>query len=69
MEENLERLSSEDTMLKIKDTPGYKIPVILISNNKGFGMKERYQEKGYKDVIFMPVNKNNLLETIKEHID
>ena len=44
MEEDLEKLSSEDTLIKLKDTSGYKIPVILISNNKGFGMKERYQE-------------------------
>ena len=67
MEENLEKLSSEDTLIKIKDTPGYKIPVVLISNNKGFGAKEMYQEKGFKDVIFMPIKKNELLEIIKEN--
>ena len=69
MEENLQKLSSEDTLIKIKDTPGYKIPVVLISNNKGFGMKEMYQEKGYKDVIFMPIKKNELLEIIKNNLD
>ena len=35
----------------------------------GFGMKERYQEKGYKNVIFMPFKKNELVETIKNNID
>lgn len=69
IEENLQKLSSEDTLIKIKDTPGYKIPVVLISNNKGFGMKEMYQEKGYKDVIFMPIKKNELLEIIKNNLD
>ena len=69
MEENLEKLSSEDTLIKFKDTPGYKIPIVLISNNRGFGMKERYQEQGYKDVIFMPLKKNELLETIDNNID
>ena len=69
MEENLEKLSSRDTMIKIKDTPGYKIPVILISNNIGFGMKERYQEQGYKDVIFIPFKKIELLETINKNIE
>ena len=69
MEENLQKLSSEDTLIKIKDTPGYKIPVVLISNNKGFGMKEVYQEKGYKDVIFMPIKKNELLKIIKNNLD
>lgn len=69
MEEKLEKLSSEDTLIKIKDTPGYKIPVVLITDNKGFGVKEMYQEKGYKDVIFMPIKKNDLLETIKNNLD
>jgi len=69
IEENLQKLSSEDTLIKIKDTPGYKIPVVLISNNKGFGMKEMYQEKGYKDVIFIPIKKNELLEIIKNNLD
>lgn len=69
MEENLDKLSSEDTLIKIKDTPGYKIPVILISNNKGFGAKEMYQEKGFKDVIFMPIKRSDVLETIKENLN
>lgn len=69
MEENLEKLSSEDTLIKIKDTPGYKIPVVLISKNIGFGMKERYQEQGYKDVLFTPFKKNELLEIIKNNLD
>ena len=69
MEENLEKLSSEDTLIKIKDTPGYKIPVVLISKNIGFGMKERYQEQGYKDVLFTPFKKNELLETIENNLD
>ena len=69
MEENLEKLSSEDTLIKIKDTPGYKIPVVLISNNKGFGAKEMYQEKGFKDVIFMPIKKNELIEGIEKNLN
>ena len=59
----------KNNLIKIKDTPGYKIPVVLISNNKGFGAKEMYQEKGFKDVIFMPIKKNELLEIIKENIN
>lgn len=69
MEENLEKLSSENTLIKIKDTPGYKIPVILISNNRGFGNREMYQERGFKDVIFMPFQKSEVLESIKKNIN
>ena len=68
MEEDLEKLSSEDTLIKLKDTSGYKIPVILISNNKGFGAKEMYQEKGFKDVLFLPLKKEEVLKQVEEYI-
>lgn len=68
MEEDLEKLSSEDTLIKLKDTSGYKIPVILISNNKGFVAKEMYQEKGFKDVLFLPLKKEEVLKQVEEYI-
>ena len=68
VEEDLEKLSSEDTLIKLKDTSGYKIPVILISNNKGFGAKEMYQEKGFKDVLFLPLKKEEVLKQVEEYI-
>ena len=68
MEEDLEKLSSEDTLIKLKDTSGYKIPVILISDNKGFGAKEMYQEKGFKDVLFLPLKKEEVLKQVEEYI-
>ena len=68
MEEDLDKLSSEDTLIKLKDTSGYKIPVILISNNKGFGAKEMYQEKGFKDVLFLPLKKEEVLKQVEEYI-
>lgn len=69
IEEDLPKLSSEDTLIKLKDTPGYKIPVVLMTDNKGFGLREKCQEKGFKDVIFLPFKKEQMLNSIKENLE
>ena len=69
IEENLEKLSSENTLIKIKDTPGYKIPVLLLTENNEFGAKEMYQEKEFKDTILLPIKKEELLKSIKKYIE
>ena len=56
-------------MIKIKDTPGYKIPVLLLTENNEFGAKEMYQEKGFKDTILLPIKKEELLKSIKKYIE
>lgn len=68
IEEELEKLSSEDTLKKLKETTEYKTPVLLISKNRAFGSKEMYQEKGFTDVIFLPLSKEQLLKQVREYI-
>ncbi len=69
MEEKLEKLSSEDTLLKIQDTPGYKIPVIILTEHNAFGLKKMYQEKGFKDTISLPLKKEDLLHIIEKYVE
>ena len=69
IEEELEKLSCEDTLNKIKDTPGYKIPVIIMTKNKEFGSKERYLEKGFKDIIYLPIEKEKFNEILNQYIE
>ena len=69
IDEEIPKLSSEDTMKKIKDTKCYKKPVILITKNKGFGSREMYQEKGFKDIIIEPIKKEEVINIVKEYID
>ena len=69
MEENLPKLSSENTLIKMKDTPGYKIPVLLLTDNKEFGSKEMYQEKGFKDTISLPLKREEILRNIVKYIE
>ena len=69
IDESIPKLSSEDTLNKIKDTKCYKKPVILITKNKEFGSREMYQEKGFKDIIIEPIKKEEIINIIKEYID
>ena len=69
IDEEIPKLSSEDTMKKIKDTKCYKKPVILITKNKEFGSREMYQEKGFKDIIIEPIKKEEVINIVKEYID
>ena len=69
MEEELEKLSCEDTLNKIKDTPGYKIPVIIMTKNKEFGSIEIYLEIGFKDIIYLPIKKDKFIETLNQYIE
>ena len=69
IDESIPKLSSEDTLNKIKDTKCYKKPVILITKNKEFGSREMYQEKGFKDIIIEPIKKEEVINIIKEYID
>ena len=65
---DLEKLSSEDTLNKIKETQCYKKPVLLITSNQLLGSKEMYQEKGFKDTIYKPIKKESLIHEIEEYI-
>ena len=69
MEENLPKLSSEDTLIKLKDTPAYKTPVVLITDKKEIDTKDRYIEIGYSDVLFLPFKKEQVIKVIEEYIE
>ena len=69
MEENLPKLSSEDTLIKLKDTPAYKTPVVLITDKKEIDTKDRYIEIGYSDVLFLPFRKEQVIKVIEEYIE
>ena len=69
IDENLEKLSSEDTLLKIQDTPGYKIPTVLLTEHSEFGSKEIYQKKGFTDIVAIPLKKENLYHIVEKYME
>lgn len=64
IEENLEKLSSEDTVKKLKDTNSYKARVVIVTDKKEIGIKERMQEIGFDDCIFKPFKKDQIEEVM-----
>ena len=69
IDENLEKLGSEDTLLKIQDTPGYKIPTVLLTEHSEFGSKEIYQKKGFTDIVAIPLKKENLYHIVEKYME
>lgn len=69
IDEEIPKLNYEDTLNKIKETKCYKKPVLLITSNQIFGSKEMYQEKGFKDTIYKPIKKEELIHEIEEYIN
>lgn len=69
IDEEIPKLNYEDTLNKINETKCYKKPVLLITSNQIFGSKEMYQEKGFKDTIYKPIKKEELIHEIEEYIN
>ena len=69
MAENLPKLSSLDTLMKLKSTNSYKTPVLLITKNKLFGYKDKAIEQGFSDLIYEPLKKEQLLSVIMNYIE
>ena len=58
-------MSGETTLLKLKEFPDFKIPVIALTADAVAGAKEKYISEGFTDYIAKPFSK----EQIKEKLD
>ena len=67
MEDNLPKLSSRDTLLKLQSITGFKTPVILLTKIKDINEKEEYLKLGFNEVITLPLKKENVSELVKTY--
>ena len=58
-------MNGEDTLVKLKENPNFKIPTIALTADAVAGAKEKYLSGGFTDYIAKPFTK----EQIKEKID
>jgi len=68
IEEDLPKLSSEDTLFKLEELGVYKTPIIILTLRKEFGVEEELIKKGFKDVIKLPLKKEEALKTINKYL-
>lgn len=67
MEEKLEKLSSVNTLEKLKTIQSFKTPVILLTNLKDINQKEEYLKLGFNEVLTLPLKKENINELVKTY--
>ena len=67
IEDELEKLSSEATLLKLKQIEGFQVPVVLLTRKVGILSKKEYMEKGFTDVYIVPLSKGNIKEIIDDY--
>ncbi len=60
LDDMMPKLSGVETLKKLKEIEGFKIPTIAFTANALTGERERYLEEGFDDYISKPIQKNEL---------
>ncbi|MDO4996751.1 MAG: response regulator [Bacilli bacterium] len=63
------QMDGVETMHKLKDTPGFTIPVIALTADAVEGSREKYLEAGFDDYVSKPIDQMTLGETLNKFID
>ena len=58
-------ISGVETLQKLKEIPGFDIPVIAFTANAVAGMKEEYLKQGFDDYISKPIEIGELERILK----
>ena len=69
MEEELPKLSSEDTLIKLNELGIYKTPIIVLTARKEFGVEEELIKKGFSDVIKLPLKKEVIKKVMNKYFE
>ena len=68
MEDELDKLSSIDTLNKLKQIENFKIPVIILTRKIEMNRKKDYSKLGFTDTYIIPVSKESVKEIITNYI-
>ena len=68
IEEELPKLSSEDTLFKVGELGVYKTPIIVLTVRKEFGVEEELIKKGFSDVIKLPLKKEEAIKIVDKYL-
>lgn len=66
LDDMMPKMSGVDTLKKLKEIPGFRIPVIALTANAISGMKEKYLADGFDDYLAKPIEKDQLIQVLNE---
>jgi len=69
MEDNLPKLSSGDTLMKLKSITGFKTKVILLTKIKDINEREEKLKLGFTETIVLPLKKDQIKDLVNNYLD
>lgn len=68
MDDMMPKMSGQETFEKLKQIPGFNIPVVILTANAISGMREKYLGLGFNDYLAKPIEKIELDRVVREFL-
>ena len=68
LDDMMPKMSGKETLSKLKQIEGFKIPVIALTANAIEGMKEEYLNLGFNDYLSKPIEKKELERVLRTYL-
>lgn len=68
LDDMMPKMSGVETLQKLKEVPGFNIPVVALTANAISGMREQYLESGFNDYLAKPIEKEELSRVLREYL-
>lgn len=69
LDDMMPKMSGTQTLARLKEIDGFKIPVVALTANAINGMREKYLESGFDDYLSKPIDKLELNRVLDEILD
>ncbi len=66
LDDMMPKMSGVETLHKLKEIPGFRIPVVALTANAITGMREKYLEDGFDNYLAKPMEKAQVIEVLNE---
>ena len=66
LDDMMPKMSGVETLKKLKEIPGFRIPTIALTANAITGMREKYLNDGFDDYLAKPIEKEQLILVVNQ---
>lgn len=69
MDDMMPKMTGVETFKKLKEIPGFNMPVVILTANAITGMKEKYMSEGFDEYLAKPIEKDELIRVCNTIFD
>ncbi len=66
LDDMMPKMSGVETLKKLKEIPGFRIPTVALTANAITGMREKYLRDGFDDYLAKPIEKEQLIQVVNQ---